>query len=56
MAVSSWVDTPLMPGIVDIMKIVEKRIKRRGCCRAECESDSDCEDDYTELDVEFNNE
>jgi hypothetical protein len=27
MAVSSWVDTPLMPGIMDIMKIVEKHIK-----------------------------
>jgi hypothetical protein len=46
MAVGSWVDTPLRPGIMDTVKIVEKRIERRGGCRAECESDPDCEDDY----------
>jgi hypothetical protein len=46
MAVGSWVDTPLRPGIMDIVKIVEKCIERRGGCCAECESDPDCEDDY----------
>jgi len=45
-AVSLWVDTPLRPGIMNIVKMVEKLIERRGGCHAECESDPDCEDDY----------
>jgi len=39
-----------------IVKIMEKHIERRGHCRVECESESDCKDDYTELYVEFINE
>ena len=45
-AVSLWVDTPLRPGIMNIVKMVEKLIEQRGGCHAECESDPDCEDDY----------
>lgn len=46
MAIGSWSKTPLLPGLVDITKIIETRMQRKQATvdsGSDSESDKDCD-------------